>query len=64
MLNLDTLYFVICYTVLLGIVAAIYFSIGYKRGIKDTLLSMRAHEPTAVDNALKKMQDNIDAKFD
>lgn len=62
--NLETLYFVVAYTALLAIVAFIYYSIGYKRGIKDTLLSMRAHEPKAVDNALKRMQEGLDAEID
>lgn len=59
-MNFDVLFFVTCYTVLLGIVAMIYHSIGYKRGIKDTLLAVRVHEPNAVDNALKKIQEKID----
>lgn len=58
--NLDTLYFVVAYVTIMGIVATIYYKIGYHRGIKDTLLSMRVHEPNAVDNALRKMQEKID----
>lgn len=63
-MNFEVLFFVSCYTVLLGIVSFIYFSVGYKRGIKDTLLSMRVYEPQAVDNAIKKIQEKNNAEFE
>ncbi len=56
---LDQFLFTTGYVVIIGVVAAIYHTIGYKKGVTDTLLSMKHFEPEAYERALIKMQKEL-----
>lgn len=58
---LETFLFVVGYVTIIGLSSLVHYTLGYKRGITDTITSFRKFEPKAVDNAMKKMQVELEA---
>lgn len=63
---LEQFLFTVGYVAIIGVVAGFYHTVGYKRGVTDTLLSMKHFEPEAYQRALLKMQKelNLNARSD
>lgn len=55
-ISYDTLIFTAVYVLILVVVSHLYYIIGYRRGISETVISLKRFENDAIDRALRKMQ--------
>lgn len=55
-ISIDTLIFTSVYVLILVVISHWYYIVGYRRGISETVISLKRFENDAVDRALRKMQ--------
>jgi hypothetical protein len=52
----DVIWFSICYTSLVAVVALFYHYTGYRDGIKDCIETLKTYEPEAIERASNKIK--------
>lgn len=55
-ISIDTLIFTTAYVLILVVISHWYYVIGYRRGISETVISLKRFENEAIERALRKMQ--------
>ena len=55
-ISIDTLIFTSVYVLILVVISHWYYVIGYRRGISETVISLKRFENEAIERALRKMQ--------
>jgi hypothetical protein len=52
----DVIWFSICYTFLIAVIALFYNYTGYREGIVDCIETLKQYEPEAIERASNKMK--------